>query len=242
MTVGKITAVTLLALALTGRVRGEEGGSRLVANLRAGRPQTVVAYGTSLTAEGEWVRQMAEALEAAFPGLATVVNSGRSGASSDWGTANLDSRVLAWRPDTVLIEFAVNDARLDDTVSLARARGNLEAMIDRILSAGPGTEIILMTMNPPAGSSLLRRPRYRDYYEVYREVAGERGLPLIDHTRNWERILETDPGLFRRYVPDGIHPGPEGCAAVITPKILEALGIPVGARHAVPLQTPPDGG
>ena len=31
--------------------------------------------------------------------------------------------------------------------------------------------------------------------------------------------------LNERYVPDGIHPGPEGCTRVITPAILKGLGI-----------------
>ncbi len=68
----------------------------------------------------------------------------------------------------------------------------------------------------------------RDYYQMYREVAKERKLQLIDHYPQWEKILKQDPALFKKYVPDGIHPGPEGCEAVITPAIVEALGMNVG--------------
>jgi hypothetical protein len=72
---------------------------------------------------------------------------------------------------------------------------------------------------------------------VYRDVAAARKLTLVDHANVWARIQETDDALFRRYVPDGLHPGPEGCAAVITPAILKTLGLdaeppPAGAPAA----------
>ncbi len=223
-TVKTLTAVLAVLILPPGSFGQTE--SRLVANLKAGRPQTVVAYGTSLTDWGAWVDHLRQGLASNYPGLATVINSGRNDRCSRWGVENLEERVIGKKPDTVLIEFAINDARLDNGLTRDQARANLMNMIDRIRAADPETEIILMTMNPPVGLSYLRRPRIRDYYRMYREVAEERGLPLIDHARNWDRIRRTDPDLFDRYVPDGVHPGEEGCAAVITPAVLEALGLP----------------
>lgn len=49
--------------------------SRLVTNLEAGKKQTVVTYGTSLTAEGAWVRQLSAELNRQYPELATVGDS-----------------------------------------------------------------------------------------------------------------------------------------------------------------------
>ena len=57
---------------------------------------------------------------------------------------------------------------------------------------------------------LERRPNINAYYQMYRDVAKERKLLLIDHHPNWIKILESDKELFDRYVPDGIHPGPGG--------------------------------
>jgi hypothetical protein len=48
-------------------------------HLRAGQAQTVVTYGTSLTANGPWVTKLAPWFAARYPGLVTVVNSGGSG-------------------------------------------------------------------------------------------------------------------------------------------------------------------
>jgi acetyl esterase/lipase len=208
-----------------------QAGAGLVRNLEADKPQTVVTYGTSLTAGGAWVGQFGAALEARWPGRAKVVNSGQGGMWSKWGVDNLDGRVIAKKPDTVLIEFGINDAYLEYKTPVAAARANLETMIDRILAAKADTEIILMTMNPPVGVHLERRPAIAEYYEMYRSVAKERKLQLIDHAANWAPILANDRARFDRYVPDGIHPGPEGCREVITPALLKALGIPAVAAE-----------
>ncbi len=63
---------------------------------------------------------------------------------------------------------------------------------------------------------------------MYRDVAKMRKLRLIDHLVNWEQLLEKDKPLFDKYVPDGLHPGAEGCAKIITPAILKALGLRAG--------------
>ncbi|HDR15321.1 MAG TPA: hypothetical protein ENN79_07560, partial [Desulfobacteraceae bacterium] len=74
-TVGIFISIIILSLAENAPA---DNTSRLVANLEAGKTQRVVAYGTSLTAGGAWVSQLQQALDANYPGLATVVNSGKS--------------------------------------------------------------------------------------------------------------------------------------------------------------------
>lgn len=138
------------------------------------------------------------------------------------------------QPDTVLIEFAINDAFLPYKTSVMQAQSNLENMIERILKANPKCDIILMVMNPPIGVHLERRPKIKDYNEMYRNVAKDRQLLLIDHYPKWETILKEDPALFKNYVPDGIHPGAEGCKSVILPNITKALGIDAEQKN------PPD--
>jgi acyl-CoA thioesterase I len=202
--------------------------SKLVSNLEAGKKQVVVAYGTSLTAGGAWVKHLATTLDAEYPGLATVVNSGGSGQWSEWGVANLDEKVIAKKPDTVFIEFSMNDSveRFQGSVEIAKA--NLENMISRILKANPQCEIILMTMPPgdkhPAGHKSYRKD-IGAHYGMYRSIAKERGFLLIDHHRNWMALRSKDRKLFDEYVPDTIHPEAKGCEEIVTPVILDALGI-----------------
>jgi len=210
-----------------------EEHSQLVANLKAGKPQTMVTYGTSLTAVGApWVSEVQQILQTNYPGLLTVINSGGSGQWSQWGVSNLEAYVIAKKPDTVFIEFGINDAVLRFNCTVEQSRSNLTHMIDRILSSNSGAEIILMTMNPAIGERATSRPRLTDYYQMYRDVAKERKLKLIDHYANWELILRQDQSLFSRYVPDGLHPGPDGCKNVITPAVLKALGFKFGQPAA----------
>lgn len=124
--------------------------SRLINNLRAGRSQTIVTYGTSLTAAGEWVAAMGVWLERLFPGRVTIVNSGMGGRASNSGVSNLQSSVIAKAPDAVFLEFAINDANTayaandpDRGITVEKSMANLNRMIDAIQLARPGAEIFL---------------------------------------------------------------------------------------------------
>ena len=175
--------------------------STLVTNLEAGKKQTVITYGTSLTSGGAWVHQLKAALDSSYPGQVNLINSGKGAMWSTWGVKNLDERVIQRKPDTILIEFAINDAFLNYKTPVALAQTNLEEMIDRILKSNPDCEIILMAMNPPVGVHLERRPKIKEYYQMYRNVAKARKLMLIDHYPAWEKILNQDAALYKKYVP-----------------------------------------
>ena len=57
--------------------------AQFVQHLDAGKKQTVVTFGTSLTAVGAWVDQFATVLEQNYPGQAKVINGAQGGANSD---------------------------------------------------------------------------------------------------------------------------------------------------------------
>jgi lysophospholipase L1-like esterase len=209
------------------RVALQTEPSAMVSALAAGQPRKMVVYGTSLTAGGAWVGQMSSWLSATYPGSLTVINSGLSGKNSAEGLAQLQAKVLAHQPDTVFLEFAVNDAFLysDGTpqLSVDQAQANLLAMIDAIRAQNPQAEIILQTMNPvwdsPSGSnqSATLRPNLAAYYEMYRSVAAARGLMLIDHQPAWAALQQGDLATFQSYVPDGVHPAATGWSQVVLP-------------------------
>ena len=200
----------------------------LVARLEAGEKQAVVVFGTSLTKVGAWSDQLRAVLEQNYPGQVKLINGAQGGANSDWGRKSLDEKVLQNNPDTVFIEFAINDAVDGRKVSVEKSLENLEDMIDRILKARPDCEIILMAMNPTAGSARERRPNLVDYNQMYRDVAQERGFQLIDHYPVWEKLLNEDPGLYIQYVLDGTHPNREGALHVIMPTLIRELGLKQG--------------
>ncbi len=221
------------------RVALQARPSQLVTGLAAGHNRKIVVYGTSLTANGAWVGLMNSWLAAKYPGQVTVINSGLSGKNSAEGVVQLNAKVLAHHPDTVFIEFAMNDAFLysDGTphLSLAQARANLITMIEAIQAQNPQVEIILQTMNTvwnsPAGSnqSATLRPNLAAFYQMVLDVAKERGLLLIDHHPNWAALQENSLSTFQAYITDGVHPGTEGITRIVMPLLKWKLagGLPL---------------
>lgn len=200
----------------------------LVENLKSGKPQTVVAYGTSLTAEGAWLGDLESAFQSRYPDLATVLNRGGSGKCSSWGVKNVKEHVCSFRPDAVILEFCINDCVARFGCSVEQSRGNLEAIINRIVDQNPDCLVILMTMTlgdlHPKGHESYRED-VAPYHAAYREVARNRGLILIENDLSWRELRDTDPELYRSYVPDGVHPSAEADSAMVTPLILSTLGL-----------------
>lgn len=211
--------------------------TRLVSKLEEGISQRVVVYGTSLTAGNLWPPQLKAAFDSSYPGQVTLINSGGSGENSVWGLANLTSKVINQNPDTVFIEFAVNDAVIRENyanrINPAQSRANLNTMIDRILASLPNCEIILQVMNPVIGDSAAYRPNLALCQQIYREVGKERGLLVIDHMPAWQALLDQGTSAFTAYVSDGLHPGAAGYARFVTPVILREIG----AAHNTPEDT-----
>lgn len=199
---------------------------RVLDHIKKGEKQTIVVYGTSLSANPKgWSAMLQDSINAIYPGAVEVINSARGAMWSTWGVQNLDERVLSKNPDMVLIEFAMNDAYLPYKTSLKVCRINLEYMIDRIEDAYPQCEIILQVMNMPIAEPLKQRPRINEYYDIYRKVAKKRKLQLIDHYTYWERIQKQGEKEFRTFVPDDIHPGQKAWQMYTVPLILKELGI-----------------
>lgn len=201
--------------------------SNFIERLEQGGFQTVFAFGTSLSAVDSsfWFSTLQEEVEQRFPGKTNFINRAHGGVTSDWALGFLEQGVIAHVPDVVFIEFAINDASIANEISLEQSQSNLEGMLDRIAEALPDCEVILMTMNPPSREHQGAHKHYVDYYQMYRDVAVNRGVVLIDHQPNWEKILSEDPMLYDIYVPDGVHPGLKGSLAVISPEINMEVGL-----------------
>ncbi|MDR0353194.1 MAG: SGNH/GDSL hydrolase family protein [Opitutaceae bacterium] len=203
--------------------------SHLLQNLRAGQKQTIVTFGTSLTKGNRWFAPLREILDQEFPGQITHVNGAGSGRNSAWGLQVLETNVLAHKPDCVFIEFAINDCVPRMKISAGQSRQNMTAMLDRIRQALPACEIVLQITNPVVGkpkgdkSERVDQPAYE---QIYRDLAKERGLLLIDNAPSWQKLLaEKGEAGFLKLVPDGVHPNNEGWRQIALPNILKTLGM-----------------
>lgn len=212
------------------------GTSRLIQNLRAGKAQTVVVFGTSLTAGGAWVGGLRTWLDAAYPDLATVHNEAGSGQSSVWALRNI-GKVTRHNPHAVIIEFAMNDAfyppvpgQFQEGVPPETSRANLLRILDSLRAAVPGCEFVLQTMNLPLAKSRRYRPALETYYAGYRAVADSLGLLIADHEPVWKSVLDHDTSFYVSWVPDSLHPDADGSIAITLPGVIGTL---VGAGVAL---------
>ncbi len=227
-----ILFLALVTLAITGApafAAEPPIAARFIAELRAGRPQHIVIYGTSLSKGGAWVPQLQQTLDARFPGLVKLTNCARGGQHSGWGMANVDTAVIALKPDVVFIEFAINDAVTRFDLSLDTIRRNVDTILDRLAAALPACEVILQIMNPAFGKAEgdpAHRRNQDAYQQIYRAAAQRRGLRLIDHSIAWNRLLaaEGEAGV-KKLIPDGVHPNAEGWRRIVTPALHHALGL-----------------
>ncbi len=193
--------------------------------LEQGKRQTIVVYGTSLTANSAWPGELQDTLRSFFGKKARVINAAKGGMDSRWGIANLEQRVIREQPDAVTIEFAINDALTSSKLSVHESQRNLEDMIRMIRQRWPSCEILLMVMNPPTGSQLEKRQHIRDYEAVYRSVAKRKACRLVDFTVVWSPIIAKQPSRWQSYVPDEIHPTNKACREVIAPYLFKEIGL-----------------
>ena len=212
--------------------------TQIVQNLLERKQQKLAVYGTSLSYHLAPVLRMK--LQSHFEGLIAVVNSGLSGRASRTGLASLYDRVLRHQPDTLLLEWAINDAHdyshepdaLDAGITQAESRSNLNTLISGILTELPSCEIVLWTTNPTfdaPGSSMRgasTRPQLEGYYQGVREVASARRLRLIDAENFWDSLRQCDESEFRALIPDGVHPTPHALRQHLVPFIWDEFGVP----------------
>ena len=190
----------------TGNRPTESLPTHFFENLEAGIPQTLVVYGTSLSATSEWPRALKAYLDHTYPELVTFHNAARSGKQSNWGVENLEDRVTSLRPDLVFLEFAANDSATKHSISLEKSEANLDWMVRTLKDQNPNVEIILQTMNPAWDAAEhpdqkfyeTSRPNLKEYNDIYRDYAMDHGLGLglVDHYPVWERLKQQDLKLF----------------------------------------------
>lgn len=180
-------------------------------------PLQVTIFGTSLSGSAQiWPEAFVHALGTcrdAQTHLARVTGPGRGSA---WAQAQIEA-VLATNPDLLLMEFAINDADLRRTTSLAQARRHHLEMMAQLRAARPDLPIVLMTMNGATGARRWIRPWLGAHHGQYAALAARAQTGFIDLHRVWRA---PPPGWSR----DGLHPDPALAADLIVPELLAYLG------------------
>jgi len=195
--------------------------------LRSRKQLRLFVFGTSLSAErtilpwrqcgGDWVYLLREHARTCQHEL-SVINGSRWGANSGWALRHFRDRALLHAPTLIVFEFAINDADIRNSISVAESENNLHRMIYLARQIDGECAIWLMTSHVPAGRHKTVRPALNDYYAMYRSLARQSNLGLIDLHQRWGATPPDD-----RYLTDGIHTNALAAQEVILPFVLSQL-------------------
>jgi hypothetical protein len=183
----------------------------------------VAYFGGSITAQEGWRPKSLAFLQKSFPDAqVSQINAAIGGTGSDLGVYRLGHDVLAFKPDLVFVEFAVNDGGQ----SPERIYKCVEGIVRQTWRALPECDICFVytvteALIPPLYEGKMQRSatameRVAEHYRIPTihlgvEVArlakeGKLLLKAKRPTTDAERAAVGDKMLFS---PDGVHPYPE---------------------------------
>ena len=137
----------------------------------------------------EWVfwKRWADSLQRRHPATQiTAVNGATGGDSTVQGLQRLEAKVLAEKPDLVLLGFGMNDHNVGG-VPVPQFEANLKEMIRRIRQDTPA-EVVLFSAFPPNPKWKFGSHRMAAYAEATRRVATETRCAFADVFGNWEAL------------------------------------------------------
>lgn len=203
---------------------------QFIKNIKKGTPQTLVVYGSSISTQGNgvyWVKAVDSIINSKYNNKLMVYNSGKSGKSSAWAVEALKDSVLPKKPDAVILEFTTTDAVDRFDISPEQSRRYMDYLVDRIKEENSKTEVILLLVSSHLiGKAAESRPDLEAYSNVYRELAKDKKIMLIDLTPEVDRIVKQGGEKeLRKYQHDGVHLTRFGAEELVAKGVLKALKI-----------------
>lgn len=170
--------------------------------LQSGQNVVYGAIGGSITqgavtscVECRYVEMFAAWLRTRFSATIDVVNAGIGASNSLFGAFRVEKDLLAYQPDLITIEYAVNDSTNPDTEAA------YEALIRKCLALSPDVAVILIfTMN--------RLGESKQYLQV--PVGLHYQLPMISYRDAVYPEIEQGTWAWEDISPDMVHPNDLG--------------------------------
>ena len=191
------------------------------AALAAGRPITIVAFGSSST-EGAgattpahtYPARLQALLRAAWPNVpVTVANRGLGGQTTDAMLARLDTDVLAARPTLVIWQDGANAALRG--MEPARFAALLSEGVRRIVASGAD----LVLMDNQIAPQLEQTAHHGTFIAMVAQEAAARRVPLFSRAALMREWRAAAPSANDMIGPDGLHHTDRGYEC-----LAEALG------------------
>jgi acyl-CoA thioesterase-1 len=136
-----------------------------------------------------------------------VINTGISGDRTGGLLADLDWRVLRFKPHVASIMLGMNDCVAGEK-GRETFRKNLTSIVERV-KAGGATPL-LHTPNTIYAKKAASRGDLPAYAKIVREIAQAGSLPLVDHFAHWMKQKPSQEALLPWLEDESIHPNVYG--------------------------------
>jgi len=164
-----------------------------------------ISAGYGLKKSENWVHLLEASLKTSGKEL-QIINSSISGDTTIGGLSRIESDLLEYKPNYVLVELGGNDALRGYPIN--KIKNNLLKIIDASFTAKANPIIMQIRIPPNYGKNYVTA-----FESIYSEIAEEKNIPLL--TFLLEKVA-LDKSLMQ---PDGIHPNQK--AQIIIAKQVE---------------------
>ena len=151
-----------------------------------------ISAGYGLKESENWVQLLEASLKTSGKEL-QIINSSISGDTTIGGLSRIESDLLEYKPNYVLVELGGNDALRGYPIN--KIKNNLLKIIDASFAAKANPIIMQIRIPPNYGKNYVAA-----FESIYAEIAEEKNIPLL--TFLLEKVA-LDKSLMQ---PDGIHP------------------------------------
>ncbi len=154
-----------------------------------------------------WRSATTEWFKSNFPSAEiTDTNAGWGGTGSYWGFFRMDEAVLAYNPDLVFIEFAINDAYAGH--SRLQSSLYMEGIVRKIREQNPKCDIVFVFVTDNNGAG--RMGKEYDQLLGHKDVAAHYGIPTINVGFALVDEMNRTGNGWEYYVMDIVHPNNKG--------------------------------
>jgi hypothetical protein len=211
--------------------RPRQGLPNFFKKLKAGREVTIAWLGGSITQAGNGYREQSTAwLQKQYPGAKiSAINAGVGGTGSDLAAFRLGKQILAFHPDIVFVEFAVNDKNTDT----ARIHETMEGIVRQIWEHNTATDICFVYTMTAEMAPALTEGRLPPAARAMEDIAQYYRIPSIDMCLEVVALASAGKLVFKGrqdeypgqlvFSADNVHPYPETGHKLYTEAIARSL-------------------
>ena len=173
--------------------------SKFVSKLEKGESVNLVFFGDSITAGGNssgrgntapftprWSEMVRDALASKYPSAKiSFTNTAVGGKETVWGIGEIDNSVNAYKPDLLVLAFGMNDGGK----SIEQFVANTKTMVDKVLTANPDCEILVIGTMLPHSETTYYRNQYLQEAKLYEMVKSYNNVDVVPMTSAHSSVL-----------------------------------------------------